>query len=526
MKKLSAIIVALALVFGFTQCKKHIETIAPTSHGGVHITLGIDNDAKHSVNTTAGDDYGKVTFSENDELYVGNGGQFVGTLYYHNGQFEGEIGIDDEPPYDPIELTPDEYLYFYYTGGYKYFDGILEEGDEMYLTFDISDQSDNLPVFSCGKSDVVYNEGVTSYSSMLLNNCALVKFNMGTSTSDQVTVFDMLSEVKFNFNEPDNVVNVFVPTGKRDPIILNSRGTGNTEKWAILLPQTKVDDANVMIGNTLYVDAVDVPAIQANNLVGTNVTINTSNPVLDHEFSVSATQKVYFSRGNLQYNKRSTKWSFILPQYRTIETNNQDVGENYKKQNIVSLFGWGTGNNPAKTDDNKLNYTTYSEWGEHVTIGGITTWRTLTGSEWNYVFKTRTTTSSMRFVKAVVADMPGVILFPDDWNANTYSTLTHVNDNDELDYDVNIISLNDWNAYFESNGAVFMPAAGSREDTKVEDVDDNGYYWASSCENMPDPEDGQADVCRFMYKTVNPFGSYYRNCGYSVRLVYNVVTTK
>ena len=487
MKKLSAIIVALALVFGFTQCKKHIETIAPTSHGGVHITLGIDNDAKHSVNTTAGDDYGKVTFSENDELYVGNGGQFVGTLYYHNGQFEGEIGIDDEPPYDPIELTPDEYMYFYYTGGY---------------------------------------EGVTSYSSMLLNNCALVKFNMGTETGDQVTVFDMLSEVKFNFNEPENIANVFVPTGKRDPIILNSRGSGNTEKWAILLPQTKVDDANVMISNTLYVDAVDVPAIQANNLVGTNVTINTSNPVLDHEFSVSATQKVYFSRGNLQYNKRSTKWSFILPQYRTIETNNQDVGENYKKQNIVSLFGWGTGNNPAKTDDNKLNYTTYSEWGEHVTIGGITTWRTLTGSEWNYVFKTRTTTSSMRFVKAVVADMPGVILFPDDWNANTYSTLTHVNDNDELDYDENIISLNDWNAYFESNGAVFLPAAGSREDTKVEDVEDDGYYWASSCENMPDPEDGQADVCRFMYKTVNPFGSYYRNCGYSVRLVYNAVSTK
>ena len=95
-----------------------------------------------------------------------------------------------------------------------------------------------------------------------------------------------------------------------------------------------------------------------------------------------------------------------------------------------------------------------------------------------------------------------------------------------LDYDVNIISLDDWNAYFEANGAVFMPAAGSREGDYVEDVEDDGYYWASSCENMPDPADGQADVCRFMYKTVNPFGSYYRNCGYSVRLVYNVVTTK
>ena len=64
--------------------------------------------------------------------------------------------------------------------------------------------------------------------------------------------------------------------------------------------------------------------------------------LLAGKFSVSATQKVCFSQGNLQYTRSTGVWSFMEHQWSTVETLNQNVGTNYAEQDVVSLFGWGT----------------------------------------------------------------------------------------------------------------------------------------------------------------------------------------
>ena len=55
-----------------------------------------------------------------------------------------------------------------------------------------------------------------------------------------------------------------------------------------------------------------------------------------------------------------------------------------------------------------------SDWGNTIGSG----WRTLTSAEWTYLFDSRTTTSGVRYAKATVNGVSGVILLPDDWSTS------------------------------------------------------------------------------------------------------------
>ena len=72
----------------------------------------------------------------------------------------------------------------------------------------------------------------------------------------------------------------------------------------------------------------------------------------------------------------------------------------------------------------------------------------------------------------------GIILLPDDWNASTYM-LNDPNGGDN--YGSNTITTEDWVNVFEANGAVFLPAAGSRNGTSVRGAGYYGSYWSASC---------------------------------------------
>ncbi len=213
--------------------------------------------------------------------------------------------------------------------------------------------------------------------------------------------------------------------------------------------------------------------------------------------------KVYFSKGNLQYHMNTGTWSFMEHQYDMVEYLNQDVGENYANQNIVSLFGWGTsgydhGANcylPWSTSSISINYYAYGSWNYNlndstgkadwgynaISNGGNRVnsgWRTLTQSEWDYVFNTRGTASGIHYAKANVNGVNGVILLPDNWTTSTY-TLSNTN-NSAASYDSNNITAANWTNVLEANGAVFLPAAGYRSGTEVDAVDRSGYYCSAS----------------------------------------------
>ena len=262
--------------------------------------------------------------------------------------------------------------------------------------------------------------------------------------------------------------------------------------------------------------------------------------LLAGKFSVSATKQVQFSQGNLQavvgggyapdYYYASS-WKFAEHQWDYI--GNAPAGPYFKTGNTVDLFGW-VGSNAdnnrfgyglcASTNDNDYGNTISalkSDWGTlAITNGGNTPnfgWRTLTKDEWVYLFNTRTTTSGIRYAKATVNNVKGVILLPDDWNAS-YHALVSANTAD-ANFTSNPITAAEWTSDFEAHGAVFLPAAGRREGTSVSFVNSSGHYWSSTSDGI-----NNAYQVFFDNSGLNPSSNPNpnRHYGCSVRLVRDV----
>ena len=264
-------------------------------------------------------------------------------------------------------------------------------------------------------------------------------------------------------------------------------------------------------------------------------------------FSVSATDSVLFSPGNLQWsatNGGSTPtthavadggtaagtWRFAPNQWDMIGAANSNVSSTYT--GWIDLFGWGTSGY-----NNKYPYmtsTTYSDYGNgNNNIAGTNydwgvynaiynpktqttdapgTWRTLTKDEWVYLLNTRPTASSIRYAKATVCGIVGLIIVPDNLS-NTYYPLTNVNTASAA-YASNIIGATDWTK-MENAGCVFFPASGYRTGTSVGSVGSYGRYWSATYNNSDD-----ACGLYFSSSNLNPsYDYYYRYCGLSVRLV-------
>ncbi len=92
----------------------------------------------------------------------------------------------------------------------------------------------------------------------------------------------------------------------------------------------------------------------------------------------------------------------------------------------------------------------------------------------------RTTSSGIRYAKAKVNDVDGVILLPDDWSNDTYS-LNNTNSSG-ASYSSNTITASQWST-LEQAGAVFLPAAGYRVGTSVYDGGGGGHYLSASYGN-------------------------------------------
>ncbi len=256
--------------------------------------------------------------------------------------------------------------------------------------------------------------------------------------------------------------------------------------------------------------------------------------------SVSATQKVYFSPGNLQWSAsgihavagggaEAGTWRFAPNQWDIIGADNKNISSTYT--DWIDLFGWGTSgyNNkyPYMTSTKETDYgnggknifNTNYDWGVYNAIynpktnttDAPGTWRTLTKDEWEYLLDTRATASSIRYAKGTVCGIAGLIIVPDDWKSSIYS-LNNVNIVD-VTYTSNIIDTSDW-AKMEDVGCVFLPAAGYRYGTSVVYVGSCGNYWSTIY-----ADSYNAYVLGFGLTNLYSTGSSYCNGGNSVRLV-------
>ena len=206
-------------------------------------------------------------------------------------------------------------------------------------------------------------------------------------------------------------------------------------------------------------------------------------------FSVSQTQKVFFSKGNLQYRASTNTWRFAEHQWDYVgatEVYTCEVGGTVagSSNHLISptydgwidLFGWGTGDCPTALSSEKTQ-STFSDWGSNtISNGEGCVWRTLTDSEWDYVLFKRNTASGIRHAHAVVNGINGLIILPDNWKSEYY-TLNGANKTEYSQkiscYD-NMVSLSDWNNKLEKFGAVFLPTAGQRRRMCIEHNKETG----------------------------------------------------
>lgn len=260
--------------------------------------------------------------------------------------------------------------------------------------------------------------------------------------------------------------------------------------------------------------------------------VKIENGAIMAAFSVSSTQKVYFSQGNLQYLASTATWRFAEKQYDIIGSDNSKISET--NTNYIDLFAWGTSGWSGGCSEYQPYSTSYTasdfyldgsssnnmegtyanaDWGVYNAIsnGGNNAgfWRTLSSNEWNYVVKERKNSSDLYSV-ASVNGVNGLILLPDNWATPSNITFTPK----ASSWQTNTYSVEEWSK-MEKLGAVFLPAAGYRSGSSVSDVKAYGGYWSTTGSSS------NAYCLWFNSAMVSKTGKS-RDNGLAVRLVQNI----
>ena len=233
-------------------------------------------------------------------------------------------------------------------------------------------------------------------------------------------------------------------------------------------------------------------------------------------FSVSATKRVYFSKGNLQYD--GTNWKFAENQWEVLGANGTGAtgtATNYP----MDFFTWGNIDSPT------YNGTTY--YTENADLSGITDWGSRMGSgwytlskdEWLYLFGMESSNTDKsgharyrKYFRATVNGVKGIVLLPDDLSG--ISDIPAESNRGTASNFAKTYTTDAWSA-MESAGCVFLPTAGFRKtDASVSHVGWSGFYWESTAYDA-----GKAYTVGFDNTFVDPAGNFDRTFGFAVRLV-------
>lgn len=204
-------------------------------------------------------------------------------------------------------------------------------------------------------------------------------------------------------------------------------------------------------------------------------------------FSVSDTQQVRFSQGNLEYQPSSSTWRFGANQ---LANGNWYTGDDPYSVDWISVFGWGTGNNPTLSSNDLSDYTEFVDWGTNAISNGgnePNLWRTLSRSEMIYLFFTRTNSTNLstpnaRFINGRVSGINGRILFPNGYNHPASVPEPDGINSYNYSFSENTYTQSQW-AEMEQEGAVFLQSwyyvliVPGYTDADVED--NPGYLWTS-----------------------------------------------
>ena len=216
------------------------------------------------------------------------------------------------------------------------------------------------------------------------------------------------------------------------------------------------------------------------------------------KFSIGAGKQVWFSQGNLR--DEDTWFRFAGSQFEYYGTSGSITpGE----PSWLDLWGWNTAEQPTEYGENNEWYSgDFVDWGQKgVDIDDETSyqWRTLTNAEWQYLFNRN------KHWMAQIDDNKGLIIMPDSWNGTVPTGSGY-------------IATTNWSE-LESQGAVFLPAAGKRLGLdEYSGVDEEGYYWSATTASVGE----QAKGFTFTASVGLSLDSTNRYEGRAVRLVQDV----
>lgn len=510
------LIIVLAVLALFTQCKKQENTGTEEPSNGIKMELTADNGGSK----TCFGANGSIVWNANEKIYVVTNGQCVG--YVTNGNEEGNIFTGT------LNISSGTYdFHYYYVGNTQ----TIATGATDF-TMDFSDQDGtlaNLGDFHVGYGvqtdvDVTEGETVTAQASMK-SLVAMAYFDIAGMAEAGEKVFFYGDNInnQMNIDFSDNTT-----TFDKVSVGWICAGVVSSGAYVILLPN-HTDGTEELPTDITFVSKRTVGTCNdvfnygivggrfycSNGDVDTPITVSADSyaqGALRGLFSVASGMQVRFSQGNLQYigSAATPYWKFAENQNDYLGTT---TGQNSTSETVDrDLFGWGTsgwdngnvyyqpydyrplsgshcdeyGYGYGPTDGTSYEYDltgTYAnaDWGVYNAIsnGGNTPnqWRTPTWNEWRYMLKSRSTPSGVRYAKGIVNGVNGVILLPDGWSASSYA-LNNTNTS-EAPFSANEITAKSW-ATIEAAGAVFLPAAGMRDYESVLDAGSYSGYWSAS----------------------------------------------
>lgn len=546
MKKLVFIVAALILTICFSQCKK---TETPAMDEGVHIALvaGCEQDGGRTVFYPADGSF-VWTNGATEYIYVG-GSEHTGCIGVLNGTGTGTNNMTFE---GALTTTPNEgeTLHFFYLG--KGRDG------STVSTLDFSTQDGTLTNVTnnhIAMGDGTYNSGTINYATTLNMKMAIAYFDMSGFVNS-----NNASEIVYLHG--DNVYSKATINYQTGEITGSTKGyinfgTANSGKYVALIPSVQTAtvlkfDSNSKMGEMTFNRGIQAGKYYVNDgealLVAANTLLEGTTPGL---FSVSATKMVRFSKGNLQYigSAATPYWKFADNQWDCFRQTTGQSTTNTSPDIDRDLFAWGTSGynhgaiyyQPYKINGSNSYYYPYgnrtgnlydqtgkADWGYNAILNGgneENKWHTPTSGDFNCMLRGRTTVSGSRYVLAKVANVDGLIIFPDNWNNEVFDFI-NVNAMRNAYYEDNVVSESDWVNIMEPNGVIFLPAAdriggfggahkGEYWDSDFSKVEYNLYFANALHFQSYEDTDPPSNNIDTWYATV------FQGC-YAVRLVRNV----
>ena len=585
------LVLATIVFITFNQCRKGVEPDYVMHHNdGEKITLTLnasngDSGTRTEITQSENSSSLNVVWSDNDIIYVaGSLSGYLGTLTLQSGantknaSFTG--GINTYP-------TQDLHLYYLGKNGGAV-RTITENAVSIGLGSQAGtlDDIENYHIATATLSNVEGNTRIVNadFSSAI----SILKFDMSDfSNANHVTLYGSNVYKNININLQSGAIEGTNEATLSSPITL---GLGGGIQYAALLPATvsmtlsdgtttNIYNDKVLSANTFYSDGgAGLTPLPAGALSGIfTVNIDGATP-----------RRVRFSQGNLQYLASPATWRFAPNQYDYIgnAAGNTTAAENRATQTEwIDLFGWGTSgyrdtrdgntyqtiwmpyevstNELASTDPGyeynatgygpdynltdgfvNLSVTYQSDWGYNTITGAEGSWRTLTREEWDFLMDEeeidikggdpshgrnnnrlfgngQTHDNFLSFKCKLSVDgniIKGLMILPDNNTANVQST-----NYNRIDYSDSSIPV------FTSipQGALFLPAAGKRQSTTVQDAGLGGYYHSATSR-----KDGNIFNFYYHFGTFSPYirdsdpdisgFNTVRKIGMSVRLVQDI----